>query len=93
MKKTIGRFAIMLCLSLTLAAMLCAGDKTPAKSEKQTTQASSEGEKRFQAHCGRCHEVPEDIPRSVAGTVVKHMRIRANLTEEDEKLILQYIRP
>jgi cytochrome c oxidase subunit 2 len=88
----------MLGSILLLTATLGAGDKTAApqagKDEKvKKSETTSEGERKFQTHCGRCHDAPEDIPRSVAGTVLKHMRVRANLTPADEKSILQYIRP
>lgn len=55
--------------------------------------ASSEGEKRFQTNCGRCHNPPENISPSEARAVVRHMRVRAMLTTEDEKLILEFLAP
>jgi hypothetical protein len=58
-----------------------------------TAEASSEGERLFGIHCGRCHQPPDDIPRAAAGTILKHMRIRASLSRQEEQLILHYIRP
>jgi cytochrome c5 len=91
------RLALLPFMLLALATMLSARDKNPSKPRKAVNQqadnTTSEGEKKFQTHCGRCHDAPDDIPRSVAGTVVKHMRVRANLSAADEKLILDYIRP
>ena len=67
---------------------------SPSRAQGQSKEdVAVEGEKRFQTHCGRCHEPPEDISPSVAGTVLRHMRVRATLTKEDERLILEYIRP
>jgi len=75
------------------------GTDHQSKTVKQNAQQSSkkdeaaEGEKRFRIHCGRCHQPPEEIPPAAAGTILKHMRVRASLSKEDEQLILQYIRP
>ena len=55
------------------------------------TSAIGEGEKRFRINCGRCHNAPEDISPREARAVVRHMRVRAMLSAEDEKLILEYL--
>jgi hypothetical protein len=54
---------------------------------------SNEGEKRFQINCGRCHNPPEAISPREAHAVVRHMRVRAMLTAEDEKLIVEFLAP
>ncbi len=53
--------------------------------------ARLEGEKRFRANCGRCHMAPRKFPPRVMATVVRHMRVRATITDEDMRLILRYI--
>ena len=50
-----------------------------------------EGEKRFKANCGRCHLAPEKFPPRMMTTILRHMRVRATLTEEDTRLILHYM--
>jgi hypothetical protein len=50
-----------------------------------------EGEKRFRTNCGRCHMEPHKFPPRAMATVVRHMRVRAMLTEEDMKFILNYM--
>ena len=50
-----------------------------------------EGEKRFQANCGRCHQTPQKFPPRMMATIVRHMRVRATLTDEDQRLILRYM--
>jgi cytochrome c553 len=65
-----------------------------AKPQTQSaTSSASEGEKRFRTNCGRCHNAPEEISRREARAVVRQMRVRAMLSAEDEKLILQYLAP
>ena len=54
---------------------------------------SARGEKLFRTNCGRCHNPPESISPREARAVVRHMRVRATLTDEDEKLILKYLAP
>jgi len=51
------------------------------------------GQRKFDANCGRCHSFPEQLSPSLTGTVVRHMRVRANLSAEDEKDILRYLAP
>jgi len=51
------------------------------------------GEQKFNANCGRCHSAPEQLSPSLTGTVVRHMRVRAILSAQDEKDILRYLAP
>jgi len=64
-----------------------------ATATKDKDDDAAEGAKRFAANCGRCHQTPEDISASEAKAVVRHMRVRAMLTGEDERLILKFIAP
>jgi mono/diheme cytochrome c family protein len=50
-----------------------------------------EGERRFQANCGRCHAAPQKFPPRMMATIVRHMRVRAMITDEDMKLVLFYM--
>jgi mono/diheme cytochrome c family protein len=50
-----------------------------------------EGEKRFRTNCGRCHMTPHKFPPRVMATAIRHMRVRATITEEDMRLILRYM--
>jgi len=50
-----------------------------------------EGEKRFRANCARCHAAPPKFPPRVMGTIVRHMRVRAMITDEEMRLILHYM--
>jgi mono/diheme cytochrome c family protein len=53
--------------------------------------ARVEGEKRFHTNCGRCHQPPHKFPPRVMATAIRHMRIRAMITDEDMRLILKYM--
>ena len=50
-----------------------------------------EGEQRYRANCGRCHAAPEKFPPRMMATVLRHMRVRATITDEDMRLILRYM--
>jgi hypothetical protein len=50
-----------------------------------------EGEQRYRANCGRCHMAPHKFPPRMMATIVRHMRVRATITDEDMKFILRYM--
>ena len=49
------------------------------------------GEQRFRANCGRCHAAPQKFPPRAMATVIRHMRVRATITDEDMRLVLFYM--
>lgn len=59
-----------------------------AKSEQSER---AEGEQRFRQNCGRCHQPPHKFPPRVMAAAIRHMRVRAMLTDEDMRLILKYM--
>lgn len=50
-----------------------------------------EGEKRYRANCGRCHQSPHKFPPRAMATAIRHMRVRAMLTEDDMKYVTYYM--
>ena len=50
-----------------------------------------EGEKRYRANCGRCHQPPHKFPPRAMATAIRHMRVRAMLTEDDMKFVTYYM--
>jgi cytochrome c5 len=91
--------ALAMLLALTAVAKTKAKDKndtpaTPAAAASQNEQDSNmrlEGEKRFRANCARCHAAPPKFPPRMMGTIVRHMRVRATITDQDTRLILRYM--
>jgi cytochrome c553 len=63
---------------------------TPAQHE---TTVTNPGERAFQANCARCHNPPEQLSTRITGTVVRHMRVRASLSPQDERDILKFLSP
>ena len=89
----------LLLWALTFASAVFAG---PASSSKagtgaavvQNTDAENmrfQGEQRFRANCGRCHAAPQKFPPRMMKTILRHMRVRATVTAEDQRLILFYM--
>jgi mono/diheme cytochrome c family protein len=50
-----------------------------------------QGEQRYRANCGRCHAAPRKFPPRIMATVLRHMRVRATITDEDMRLVLFYM--
>jgi cytochrome c5 len=81
------------CLRLAAVPQNPASTQKPASKAHTTAQQSNEGDRRFQANCGRCHDAPESISPREVKAVMHHMRVRAMLSAEDEQLILKYLAP
>jgi cytochrome c5 len=62
-----------------------------SKAVHETAYSRFEGEKRYRANCGRCHMAPHKLPSRMMATIVRHMRVRATITDEDMRVILQYM--
>lgn len=68
--------------------------KSPAKTlapVRPEISARVQGEQRFRQNCGRCHMAPQKFPPRMMATILRHMRVRATITDEDARLILQYM--
>jgi cytochrome c5 len=91
---------IVASISLALISVLCVAGDSPRSNSATTpvvqnsAQADAmrlEGEKRFHANCGRCHAAPQKFPPRMMATIVRHMRVRATITDEDMRLVLYYL--
>jgi hypothetical protein len=89
----IGVFACALVVYLSAQATTRQESGRTSGNHDQVQDETQKGERLFQVHCGRCHTPPETLPPAVAKTVLRHMRVRAMLSKEDEKAILEYIAP
>jgi cytochrome c5 len=58
-----------------------------------STTPADGGERVFTNNCSRCHAAPMSLPPRITGTVIMHMRTRARLSRDDEKLLLKYLAP
>jgi cytochrome c5 len=105
MKRRIAIAIELICLLILfqLIATRSVAQQSPNSPKKQSTQTTKqstqtagpnlEGEKRFQTNCSRCHNPPESLSPREVPAVVRHMRVRAMLSADDERLILEYLAP
>lgn len=100
-KFLLAAFLVASALSLGLMANASGGKDAPKDSAAPTVSAEQsgalnetmhvEGEKRFRSNCGRCHAAPPKFPPRMMTTIVRHMRVRATITDQDMRLILRYM--
>ena len=71
-------------------------ETTPARQEAKrsvSTGDSNAGERKFKQNCSRCHTAPEGFSPRISGTILRHMRVRASLSAQDERDILHFLNP
>jgi mono/diheme cytochrome c family protein len=78
-------------MPVATAATPPSGMAKPAPDAAEDRALRLEGEKRFRANCGRCHQAPHKFPPRVMATAIRHMRVRAMITDEDMRFILHYM--
>jgi len=61
--------------------------------QKQAARPQDDGERVFKQNCSRCHTAPEGFSPSISGTIVRHMRVRAGLSQHDEEALLHFFNP
>jgi cytochrome c5 len=98
MRISIPRVLFATSLSVVIFAAGAAQIQAKAGSKPDSAQNQAEdlrkaGEQAFANNCSRCHAAPMSLSPRTTGTVVMHMRVRARLSREDEKLLLKYLAP
>jgi mono/diheme cytochrome c family protein len=92
---------VLLC-ALVIVSFVFAEESGRAPAKKDGGSATVEplsdadsmrvqGEQRFRANCGRCHAAPQKFPPRMMKTVLRHMRVRATITDQDMRLVLFYM--
>ncbi len=56
----------------------------------KNADSENEGQRVFEQNCSRCHRQPDGFSPRITGTIVRHMRVRANLSRHDEQVLLKY---
>ena len=88
----------LILIALFLTAHSMAGQQTPTlvRPSSAATPVSphvNEGQRVFEQNCSRCHNPPDGFSPRISGAVVRHMRVRANLSDTDMKAIMQFLHP
>ena len=86
--------SVLVLVSLGAAATPPGKRNTVAAIVTNTDNADTmrvQGELRFRTNCGRCHAAPHKFPPRMMATIIRHMRVRATITDEDMRLVLFYM--
>lgn len=67
--------------------------KKQAASAASSQQHEDRGQEVFEQNCSRCHTAPEGFSPRISGTIVRHMRVRASLSQQDEEALLRFFNP
>ena len=105
--KTKLTIALLGGLLFTLTALLVAqntsskSDKESGSTQSATSTVSTEktwklpkgwtADKAYKSNCTRCHSEVPKLGTGRTTTIVRHMRVRANLTSDEAEAILEYM--
>ncbi|HEY4356209.1 MAG TPA: hypothetical protein VGN16_10715 [Acidobacteriaceae bacterium] len=97
MRPKVILLSLLLSTPLSLPAQANAG-QTPPPARKAGAQAPhtgtpDRGQVVFNTNCSRCHNAPEGFSSRISGTIAKHMRVRANLSEKDYQALMHFLNP
>jgi hypothetical protein len=96
------RIVLVAGLAVALLPSLAAREKqtqdAPASAGKadaaqRPASPESAGATKFKQQCSRCHEAPQGFSSRISGTILRHMRVRASLSAQDERDILRFLNP
>jgi cytochrome c5 len=100
MKNYMQIFAGALLLATLPALSQTANGSAPAPAgQKQVKHAAvhataqDDGQRVFEQNCSRCHTTPQGFSPRISGTVARHMRVRAGLSQKDEQALLRFLNP
>jgi cytochrome c5 len=66
---------------------------TSQKKQAQPPVHANEGERIFAQNCSRCHNAPDGFSPHITGSIVRHMRVRANLSVKEVQELLRFFNP
>ncbi|MEO6803756.1 MAG: hypothetical protein ABI197_11015 [Granulicella sp.] len=97
MMKTSKLLPLATILLAVTAAAWSQSASTPQATAKALAKKSAiplaEGQRVFEQNCSRCHNPPEGFSSRISGTIARHMRVRAGLSEHEEQAILRFLNP
>jgi cytochrome c5 len=94
-------FAVFILASVSVLALAAQKSDTPITppitktfvAAKHRPEQEDEGQRIFQQNCSRCHASPEGFSPRISGTILRHMRVRASLSQHDEEALLRFFNP
>jgi mono/diheme cytochrome c family protein len=95
LRQTVIFGAMLACASLFWGQMNQESKpKQQAPAQKTANNANPDrGQQVFEQNCSRCHNPPEGFSPRISNTIAMHMRVRANLSDADEKALRRFLNP
>ncbi|HUH64228.1 MAG TPA: cytochrome c [Terracidiphilus sp.] len=96
--RDLGRQASAFLLATALPLLAVAksvphGGRSASQSNPPPATQPDRGQKVFEQNCSRCHNAPEGFSPRIAGAIARHMRMRAELSDEDYKELRRFLAP
>ncbi len=91
--KMVGGLALVSTIALGQANHAPKQDHQKKDPQNAQMAVPNRGQQVFDQNCSRCHNAPEGFSPNISGTISRHMRVRAELSEEDYKALLKYFNP
>jgi mono/diheme cytochrome c family protein len=91
--KHLAAAAIVVVWICAFAASAQQDSAPKAKVYRDPARTQPEGERIFKQQCSRCHTAPEGFSPRISGTIVRHMRVRASLSQHEEEELLHFFNP
>ncbi|MGC1784167.1 MAG: cytochrome c [Acidobacteriaceae bacterium] len=97
--KHLARLTQGLLLFAASAAIGQTKSSPPQQSQSKTSPKAvhtvnpDRGQQVFNQNCSRCHNAPDGFSPSISGTIARHMRVRASLSDADYKALLRFLNP
>jgi hypothetical protein len=89
----LGFFLFAGCIHVVAKPQAALSNHKTTKARVNKNPTADPGEVKFKENCGRCHNPPDSLSSREVKAVLQHMRVRAMLSAEDERLILKYLAP
>jgi cytochrome c2 len=82
------------CLAIAWMVIGCSANKQSAEVATGTIASPKSGAELWAENCVRCHNIrsPSSYSPAQWEVVMMHMRVRANLTPEEHKKILEFLK-
>ncbi len=68
-------------------------DQSQPQTKPAPVAKPDRGQQVFAENCSRCHNAPEGFSSRISGTIARHMRVRANLSNEDYQALRLFLNP
>jgi mono/diheme cytochrome c family protein len=68
-------------------------DQSQPQTKPAPVAKPDRGQEVFAENCSRCHNAPEGFSPRISGTIARHMRVRANLSDEDYQALRRFLNP